>query len=27
VTEIRDVDLADEETLHRWWEIHHDAQK
>jgi GNAT superfamily N-acetyltransferase len=26
VTEIRDVDLSDEATLHRWWEIHHDAQ-
>ena len=26
MTEIRDVDLTDEATLHRWWEIHHDAQ-
>ncbi len=27
MTEIRDVDLSDEATLHRWWEIHHDAQR
>lgn len=24
--EIRDVDKADETTLHRWWEVSHDAQ-
>ena len=24
--EIRDIDLTDEPSLHRWWEIHHDAQ-
>jgi GNAT superfamily N-acetyltransferase len=26
VIEIRDVDKADETTLHRWWEVCHDAQ-
>ncbi len=27
MTEIRDVDLSDEKTLYRWWEIHHEAQR
>lgn len=25
--EIRDVDLADEDALHRWWEVSHEAQR